>query len=80
VKDIAFEVNFVAGNSNKSPKLGLERKISGTLNLFTLVSRAQATIVPMKPWLACQIENMPNHKNDIIQSVGQRLQSKVFSK
>jgi hypothetical protein len=70
-------VNFVAGNSNKLPKLGLEGKISGALNVFTLVSRAQATLVPM---MSCQIENMPSDKNDIIQSVGQRLQSKVFSK
>jgi hypothetical protein len=29
-------VDFVVGNSNKLEKLGLEGKISGNLNVFTL--------------------------------------------
>jgi hypothetical protein len=35
VKDTDFWVNFVAGNSNKLQKLGLEGKISWVLNVFT---------------------------------------------
>jgi len=31
-------VDFVAGNSNKLQKLGLEGKISSTLNMFTLLN------------------------------------------
>jgi hypothetical protein len=36
VEDIDFLVNFVAGNSKKLQKLGLEGKISSALNVFTL--------------------------------------------
>jgi hypothetical protein len=35
VKDIHFSLDFVAGNSNKLQKLGLEEKISSALNVFT---------------------------------------------
>jgi hypothetical protein len=38
VEDIDFWVDFVAGNSNKLQKLGLEGKISWALNEFTLPS------------------------------------------
>jgi hypothetical protein len=41
-------MNFVAGNSNKLQKLGLEAKISWALNVFTLRPMAQATLVSMK--------------------------------
>ncbi len=36
MEDIDFGVDFVAGDSNKLQKLGLERKISWALNVFTL--------------------------------------------
>jgi hypothetical protein len=36
VKDINFQVDFVAGNSNKLQKLGSEGKISWALYVFTL--------------------------------------------
>jgi hypothetical protein len=45
VKDIDFRVDFVAGNSNKLQKLGLEGKVSRALNVFTLGSTAQAKLV-----------------------------------
>ncbi len=45
MKDIDFLVNFVAGNSNKLQKLGLEGKISSALNVVTLGPMAQATLV-----------------------------------
>jgi hypothetical protein len=57
VEDIDFWVNFVAENSNKLQKLGLEGKISWALNVFyilffienvfTLGPMAQATLVFM---------------------------------
>jgi len=37
VEDIDFGVNFVLGNSNKLQKMGLNEKISGTFNVFTLL-------------------------------------------
>ncbi len=40
-----FLVDFVAGNSNKLQKLGLEGKISGSFNVFTLGPTTQATLV-----------------------------------
>ncbi len=36
MEDIDFWMDFVAGNSNKLQKLGLEGKISRALNVFTL--------------------------------------------
>jgi hypothetical protein len=36
VEDIDFGVDFVAGDSNKLQKLGLEGKINWALNVFTL--------------------------------------------
>ncbi len=36
MKDIDFGVDFVAGNSNKLQKLGLEGKIGQVFNVFTL--------------------------------------------
>jgi len=45
VEDIDFGVDFVAENSNKLPKLGLEGKISWTLNVFTLCPTTQVTLV-----------------------------------
>ncbi len=36
MEDIDFWVDFVAGDSNKLQKLGLEGKISWALNVFTL--------------------------------------------
>jgi hypothetical protein len=36
VKDINFQVDFVAGNSNELQNLGSEGKISWALNVFTL--------------------------------------------
>ncbi len=47
MKGIDFWVNFVAGNSNKLQKLGLEGKFSWTLDVFTLGPTAQATLVWM---------------------------------
>jgi hypothetical protein len=40
-------IDFVAQNSNKLQKLGLERKIRWAFNVFTLDSTIQATLVPM---------------------------------
>ncbi len=48
MEDIDFLVNFVAGNSKKLQKLGLEGKISSALNVFTLEPMAQATLVGIK--------------------------------
>ncbi len=48
MEDIDFLVNFVAGNSNKLQKLGLEGKISSPLNVFPLGPMAQATLVGIK--------------------------------
>jgi hypothetical protein len=48
VEDIDFLVDFVAGNSNKLQKLGLEGKISSALNVFTLGPMAQATLVGIR--------------------------------
>jgi hypothetical protein len=46
VKNIAFWVDFVAENSNKSQKLGSEGKSSWALNdVFTLGPMAQSTLV-----------------------------------
>ncbi len=36
MEDIDFWMDFIAGNSNKLQKLGLEGKISWTLNVFAL--------------------------------------------
>jgi len=38
MKDIHFSVDFVAGNSNKLQKLGLEGKVSWDLNMFTFLN------------------------------------------
>ncbi len=48
MKDIDFLVNFVAGNSNKLQKLGLEGKISSALNVVTFGPMAQATLEGIK--------------------------------
>jgi hypothetical protein len=48
VEDIDFLLEFVAGNSNKLQKLGLERKINWALNVFTLGPMAQGTLVERK--------------------------------
>ncbi len=45
VEGISFSVNFVAENSNKLQKLGLERQISWALNVFTPGPMSQATLV-----------------------------------
>ncbi len=42
---IDFSVDFVVGNSNKLQKLGLERKISSILNVFTFGPTSHATLV-----------------------------------
>ncbi len=38
-------MDFVVGNLNKLQKLGLDRKINGNFNVFTLGPMAQATLV-----------------------------------
>ncbi len=38
MEDIDFSMNSIARNSNKLQKLGLEGKISWTLNVFTLLN------------------------------------------
>jgi len=38
MEDIDFKVDFVAENSNKLQKLGLEGKFSWALNVFTLLN------------------------------------------
>ncbi len=38
-------MDFVVGNSNKLQKLGLEGKISGNFNVFTLGLTTQVTLV-----------------------------------
>jgi len=48
VEDIDFLLEFVAENSNKLQKLGLERKINWALNVFTLDPMAQGTLVERK--------------------------------
>ncbi len=46
MEDIDFRVDFIAKNSNKLQKLGLEgKKISWVLNVFTLGPTARATRV-----------------------------------
>ncbi len=45
VEDIDIWVDFVVGNLNKLQKLGLDRKINGNFNVFTLGPMAQATLV-----------------------------------
>jgi len=45
VEDIDFWEDFVVENSNKLQKWGLEGKISWALNVFTLGSTTQATLV-----------------------------------
>jgi hypothetical protein len=40
-------MHFVAENSNKLQKLGLEEKISSTFNMFTLGPTTQTTLVMM---------------------------------
>jgi len=47
-KIFIFLLEFVAGNSNKLQKLGLERKINWALNVFTLGPMAQGTLVERK--------------------------------
>jgi hypothetical protein len=51
-KILIFWVDFVAENSKKLQKLGLEGKISWALNVCTLGAMAQATLV---------IENIREH-------------------
>ncbi len=48
MEDIDFLVDFIAGNSKKLQKLGLEGKISSALNVFILGPMAQATLVGIK--------------------------------
>ncbi len=45
MEDIDIWVDFVVGNSNKLQKLGLEGKISGNFNVFTLGLTTQVTLV-----------------------------------
>ncbi len=45
MKDIDFRVDFIAENSNKLQKLGLEGKVGRVLNVFALGSTAQAKLV-----------------------------------
>jgi hypothetical protein len=45
VEDIAFRVDFVAGNSQTMQKRGFKGKICWALNVFTLGPMAQATLV-----------------------------------
>ncbi len=47
MENIDFWVDFVVENSNKLQKLGLERKINWTFNVFMLQPSKQATLVPM---------------------------------
>ncbi len=48
MEDIDFVMDFIPGNPNKLQNLGLERKFSSALNVFTLEPTAQATLVIMK--------------------------------
>jgi hypothetical protein len=45
VEDIDFRVDVIIENSNKLQKLGLERKVSQALNVFTLESTLEAKLV-----------------------------------
>jgi hypothetical protein len=49
-ENIDFWMHFVAENSNKLQKLGLEVKISWTFNVFTLGPTTQTTLVMMNWW------------------------------
>ncbi len=48
VEDIDFWMDFVAENSNKLQKLGLDGRISWAFNVFTLEPMAQATLIRIK--------------------------------
>jgi hypothetical protein len=50
VEGVDIWVDFIAKNSNKLQKLGLEGKISWVLNVFTLGPTAQATLVRRTQW------------------------------
>ncbi len=48
MEGIDFEVDFIAGNSKKLQKLGLEGKISWALDVFTRGLMADATLIKIE--------------------------------
>ncbi len=76
MEDIDFLMDFVAGNSNKLQKLGLQGKISWTLNVFTLGPTTQATLVTMKEKKMCACPNIKNSWQKLLHKKSQYMWEK----